>query len=117
MSSPQYVTLLLDSDKVLGPQGTLPHCEQMTEGREVTYLVLVNSKSGGQDGPKLLEKFREMASQPPPRGLKGEVVSLTDPRPDGTGVLGPRPGLERFKGTRNLRVIGRICFKDNIENV
>eukprot|EP00090_Calanus_glacialis_P004663 TRINITY_DN13516_c0_g1_i1.p1 TRINITY_DN13516_c0_g1~~TRINITY_DN13516_c0_g1_i1.p1 ORF type:complete len:399 (+),score=94.60 TRINITY_DN13516_c0_g1_i1:67-1263(+) len=77
----------------------------MAEGREVTYLVLVNSKSGGQDGPQLLEKFREMASQPPPQGLKGEVVSLTDPRPDGTGVLGPGPGLQKFKGTRNLRVI------------
>ena len=89
----------------------------MAEGREVTYLVLVNSKSGGQDGPQLLGKFREMASRPPPRGLKGEVVSLTDIRPDGTGVLGPRPGLEKFKGTRNLRVIGKICFKDNIERV
>ena len=89
----------------------------MAEGREVTYLVLVNSKSGGQDGPQLLEKFREMASRPPPQGLKGEVVSLTDPRPDGTGVLGPGPGLQKFKGTRNLRVIAKICFIDNIENV
>ena len=89
----------------------------MAEGREVTYLVLINSKSGGQDEPQLLGKFREMASRPPPRGLKGEVVSLTDLRPDGTGVLGPRPGLEKFKGTRNLRVIGKICFKDNIERV
>ena len=89
----------------------------MADGREVTYLVLINSKSGGQDGPQLLGKFREMASRPPPRGLKGEVVSLTDLRPDGTGVLGPRPGLEKFKGTRNLRVIGKICFKDNIERV
>ena len=51
--------------------------------------------------------------QPPPQGLKGEVVSLTDPRPDGTGVLGPGPGLEKFKGTRNLRVIGKICFRDS----
>ena len=83
----------------------------------MTYLVPVNSKSGGQDGPKLLENFREMASQPPPRGLKGEVVSLTDPRPDGTGVLGPRPGLEKLKGTRNLRVIGKICFNYNIGNI
>ena len=83
----------------------------------MTYLVLVNSKSGGQDGPQLLEKFREMAGQPPPQGLKGEVVSLTDPRPDGTGVLGPRPGLEKFKGTRNLRVIGKTCFDGIIENI
>ena len=26
----------------------------------VTFLVLVNSKSGGQDGPHLLEKFTEI---------------------------------------------------------
>ena len=26
----------------------------------VTFLVLVNPKSGGQDGPHLLEKFREL---------------------------------------------------------
>ena len=89
----------------------------MADGREVTYLVLINSKSGGQDGPQLLGKFREMASRPPPRGLKGEVVSLTDLRPDGTRVLRPRPGLEKLKGTRNLRVIGRICFKDNIDKL
>ena len=105
-------------DKVLGPQGPplgKSHCSQMAEGREVTYLVLVNSKSGGQDGPQLLEKFREMASQPPPQGLQGEVVSLTDPRPDGTGVLGPRTGLEKFKGTRNLRVIGKTM--DNYDHM
>merc|ERR1719312_410891 len=75
----------------------------MPGGREaVTYLVLVNSKSGGQDGPQLLEKFRDLAKQ---NGLKGEVVSLTDPSPDGNGVIGPRPGLEKYKDTRNLRVI------------
>ena len=76
----------------------------MAEGKEVTYLVLVNPKSGGQDGPQLLEKFREIASQP--NGLQGEVVSLTDPQPDGTGVLGPKPGLVKYRGTKNLRVIG-----------
>ena len=58
-----------------------------------------------------------MASQPPPQGLKGEVVSLTDPRPDGTGVLGPGPGQQKFKGTRNLRVIAKICFNYNIGNI
>ena len=26
----------------------------------VTFLVLVNPKSGGQDGPHLLEKFRDL---------------------------------------------------------
>ena len=87
------------------------HNWEMSEGIEVTYLVLVNSKSGGQDGPQLLERFREMASQPAPQGLRGEVVSLTDPQPDGTGVIGPRPGLEKFKDTRNLRVIGKSEFK------
>ena len=76
----------------------------------MTYLVLVNSKSGGQDGPQLLDRFREMASQPPPNGLRGEVVSLTDPGPDGTGVMGPRPGLEKYRETRNLRVIGKILM-------
>jgi len=77
----------------------------MDTGAEVTYLVLVNSKSGGQDGPQLLDKFRELASLPPPQGLQGEVVSLTDPGPDGKGVVGPRPGLEKYKKTPNLRVI------------
>ena len=77
----------------------------MSEGEEVTLLVFINSKSGGQDGPKLLENFRKFESQP--HGLRGEVVSLTDPHPDGTGVIGPRPGLEKFKDTRNLKVIGR----------
>jgi len=66
-----------------------------------TFLVLINSRSGGQDGPQLLEKFRQLATE----GLKGEVVSLTDPDPSGHGVVGPRAALERFRLTPHLRVI------------
>jgi len=66
-----------------------------------TFLVLINSRSGGQDGPQVLDKFRQLASE----GMKGEVVSLTDPCPSGNGVIGPRAALERFKNTSDLRVI------------
>ena len=45
----------------------------------VTFLVLVNSKSGGQDGPHLLEKFteifREVSSFTPTLGaIKNETL-------------------------------------------
>jgi len=73
----------------------------------VTFLVLVNPKSGGQDGPHLLEKLTEIFRE---EKLDGEVVSLTDPSPDGTGVVGPGPGLRKYKDVRNLRVI--VCGGD-----
>ena len=38
--------------------------------------------------------------------LSGEVVSLTDPA-EGGGVIGPRPGLIKYKNNQNLRVLGR----------
>jgi len=70
-----------------------------------TFLVLINQRSGGQDGPQLLDKFRTLAQE----GLEGqqhlEVVSMTDPHPSGQGVVGPRGGLEKYKDTPNLRVI------------
>ena len=86
----------------------------------VTFLVLVNPKSGGQDGPHLLEKFRdlfkEVSSTEYSLGrvtmmtlqetLSGEVVSLTDPA-EGGGVVGPRPGLIKYKNNPHLRVLGR----------
>ena len=31
---------------------------------------------------------------------------MTDPDPSGQGVVGPRGGLEKYKDTPNLRVIG-----------
>ena len=39
--------------------------------------------------------------------LSGEVVSLTDPAKGG-GVIGPRPGLVKYKNNQNLRVLGMI---------
>ena len=39
--------------------------------------------------------------------LSGEVVSLTDPA-EGGGVIGPRPGLIKYKNNQNLRVLGKI---------
>ena len=39
--------------------------------------------------------------------LSGEVVSLTDPA-EGGGVVGPRPGLMKYKNNQNLRVLGKI---------
>ena len=39
--------------------------------------------------------------------LSGEVVSLTDPA-EGGGVVGPRPGLMKYKNNQNLRVLGMI---------
>jgi len=77
----------------------------MAEPR-TTFLVLINSRSGGQDGPQLLERFRTLAVDGLlTDGLQGEVVSLTDPHPSGEGVVGPRGALEKYKGTRNLRVV------------
>ena len=37
--------------------------------------------------------------------LKGEVVSLTEPA-EGGGVVGPGPGLRKYRDVRNLRVVG-----------
>lgn len=71
-----------------------------------TFLVLINSRSGGQDGPQLLERFRTLTVDGLlTDGLQGEVVSLTDPHPSGEGVVGPRGALEKYRGTRNLRVV------------
>ena len=71
----------------------------------VTFLVLVNPKSGGQDGPQLLERFRELFRE---ESLKGEVVSLTDPLPsgEGVGVVGPKPSLTKYSNNQNLRLLG-----------
>ena len=48
----------------------------------VTFLVLVNSKSGGQDGPHLLEKFteifREVSSFTPTDTWEVLYISLVD---------------------------------------
>ena len=47
-----------------------------------TFLVLINQRSGGQDGPQLLDKFRTLAQE----GLEGqqhlEVDKKTQPVPD-----------------------------------
>ena len=37
--------------------------------------------------------------------MKGEVVSLTEPA-EGGGVVGPGPGLRKYRDVRNLRVVG-----------
>jgi len=73
----------------------------------VTFLALVNSKSGGQDGLQLLEKLQEIFKKDK---IKGEVVSLTEPSEDGNGVVGPGPGLRKYSQTPNLRVI--VCGGD-----
>jgi len=73
----------------------------------VTFLALVNSKSGGQDGLQLLEKLTEIFKKDK---INGEVVSLTEPSEDGHGVVGPGPGLRKYCQTQNLRVI--VCGGD-----
>ena len=42
--------------------------------------------------------------------LKGEVVSLTEPA-EGGGVVGPGPGLRKYRDVRNLRVVGEYNAK------
>ena len=39
--------------------------------------------------------------------LRGEVVSLTE-RAEGGGVVGPGPGLRKYRDVRNLRVVGEL---------
>lgn len=39
--------------------------------------------------------------------LRGEVVSLTEPA-EGGGVVGPGPGLRKYRDVRNLRVVGEL---------
>lgn len=73
---------------------------------KVTFLILVNSKSGGQDGLQLLEKFLQIFEE---EKLRGEVVSLTEPA-EGGGVVGPGPGLRKYRDVRNLRVV--VCGGD-----
>ena len=98
---------------------------------KVTFLILVNSKSGGQDGLQLLEKFLQIFQEVKylrkyisfqinvkwqqgfpgnliwqfQEKLRGEVVSLTEPA-EGGGVVGPGPGLRKYRDVRNLRVVG-----------
>ena len=96
---------------------------------KVTFLILVNSKSGGQDGLQLLEKFLQIFQEVKYENisfqinvkwqqgfsgnliwqfqekLRGEVVSLTEPA-EGGGVVGPGPGLRKYRDVRNLRVVG-----------
>ena len=35
---------------------------------KTTFLVLINQRSGGQDGPQLLDRFRQLAQE----GLDGQ---------------------------------------------
>ena len=45
-----------------------------------TFLVLINQRSGGQDGPQLLDRFRQLAQE----GLDGQEhleVTLTSYTP------------------------------------
>ena len=88
--------------KSRGPGLALRYFSAMAES-SVTFLVLVNPKSGGQDGPQLLERFRELFRE---ESLKGEVVSLTDPLPSGEGVVGPKPSLTKYSNNQNLRLLG-----------
>ena len=48
--------------------------------------------------------------------LSGEVVSLTDPA-EGGGVIGPRPGLIKYKNNQNLRVLGIISASLAVSNI
>ena len=79
----------------------------------VTFLVLVNPKSGGQDGPQLLERFRELFRE---ESLAGEVVSLTEPGEGGVGVVGPRPSLLKYTNNQNLRLLGKTIFLYQVDS-
>jgi len=70
-----------------------------------TYLVLVNTRSGGQDGPHLLQRFSEVIGT---SEVLGEVVNLTEPTE--TGVVGPKPILLKHSATQDVRII--VCGGD-----
>ena len=42
-----------------------------------TFLVLINQRSGGQDGPQLLDRFRQLAQE----GLDGQEHLEVDSSP------------------------------------
>lgn len=70
-----------------------------------TFLVLVNTRSGGQEGPHLLHRFAEVVGS---SEVNGEVVNITEATEE--GVLGPKPSLLKYSSTQNLRVI--VCGGD-----
>ncbi|EDQ84808.1 uncharacterized protein MONBRDRAFT_29810 [Monosiga brevicollis MX1] len=66
-------------------------------------LVLVNPKSGGNQGAKLLHSFLYYLN---PR----QVYNLMATDPDTGKVQGPGPALDRFKNVPNLRIL--VCGGD-----
>ena len=61
----------------------------------VVLVALVNPKSGGNMGSKLLEKFKEILPE-------SQVYSLADEKHPGPGKA-----LEDHKDVKNLRLIGK----------
>ena len=59
-------------------------------------------RSGGQDGPGLVDRFREVVGT---REVRGEVVNLN--QQTDTGVLGPRPALLKYSNSPDIRIIGK----------
>ena len=60
-------------------------------------------RSGGQDGPHLLNRFSDVVGS---SEVPGEVINITEGTDDG-GVVGPGPILHKYKDTANLRILGK----------
>jgi hypothetical protein len=84
---------------------------------ECGYSGCPNYRSGGQDGPHLLDKFRDVMGDPRRRGgggeeapgWRGEVVNMNELTAEGR-VLGPRPSLLQYSSTPGLRIIGEASL-------
>jgi hypothetical protein len=64
-------------------------------------------RSGGQDGPHLLDKFRDVMGQE--AGWRGQVVNMNELTSEGR-VIGPRPSLLAYSNTPALRIIGEALY-------
>ena len=75
-------------------------------------------RSGGQDGPHLLNRFSEVVGS---SEVPGEVINITEGTDDG-GVVGPGPILHKYKDTANLRILGKnitlfLFFKYGVDKL
>ena len=60
------------------------------------FIALINPKSGGNVGPKLLQSFKEILPE-------SRVYDLSDPEHPG-----PSKALEDYKDVEHLRIIGEL---------
>ena len=60
------------------------------------FIALINPKSGGNVGPKLLQNFKEILPE-------NRVYDLSDPEHPG-----PSKALEDHKDVEHLRIIGEF---------